>query len=288
MVKILSSQLEILESEVQNKLTAMLDAPADGLASVIADKVSTTAGAVDLPVVLPVSGMEQWESTKNVRSLFVKDLLTSVKNWHLTVGIKAYDFADEKFGLYQSAINSMTSNAIKEYDKQTALTLQANPVTVTGLPLFSDVQTWKGESTTQDNNLAGALNEANLAVAVAALESFTDQNGVPLARTATHLIVPPTLRTAAAKLTASLSDGGGFNVFGGVLKVVVSPYLANQPTTWYVADCENGKPLVVLDRMAPTSTTLDESAKTGEIIVTVDSRFTVAPTIWANIVRSVG
>jgi phage major head subunit gpT-like protein len=288
MVKILPSKLETLEAEVQDKLTAMLQSSTDGIASVIADRVTTSNGAVDLPVILPVSGMEEWNSQKNVRSLYVKELLTKVKNWYMAVGINAYDFEDEQFGLYASAINGMIANAAKEYDKQVCAVLTANPATATGAALFSDTQTWAGEAATQDNLLGLALDETNLGTAVATLESFKDQNGEPLGRTATHLIVPPQLKATALKLTANISSYGGFNVFGGQLQVVSSPYLSGAATTWYVADCSNGRPLVVIDRMAPTATTIDKSAETGKVLVTVDSRFVVAPTVWANIVKSVG
>lgn len=280
MIKTLSSQLEVLESEVQNKLTEMLASGTSGISGVIADQVTTSNGAVDLPVILPVSGMEEWLNSKNVRSLYVKDLLTKVRNFHLTVEVNAYDFEDEQFGLYSSAINGMLGQAQKQYDKLVCEVLTSNPTTVTGLSLFSDTQKWGSEATTQDNNLALALDETNLGTAVAALETFKDQNGEPLARQATHLIVPPQLKVKAMQLTAA--------VFGGAMQVVVSPYLSGASTTWYVADCVNGKPVSMIERMAPKVTTVDKSAEKGTILVTVDMRAVAVPTVWCNIVKSVG
>lgn len=284
-VKLKPSQLETIESEVQVLADTISISP-EGLAGVLCDRVSISTDTFDLVLSLPHTGMTVETNERNFRSLRIKDLLGKVDDLGLNVSIPTYDILDDKFGVYAADIRSMIAAAQNEYDRRTALALQANALTPTGVALFSDTQSWFGESTTQDNNLGLALDETNLASAISALESFKDADGQPLNRMATHLIVPPQLKATARKLCASQSVYGGYASFGDIT-VVSSGYLSNQATTWYVADASGQRPLRLFDRMAPVATTV-EDVLTKSTKVMIDARFKVVPAYWCNIVKSVG
>lgn len=71
------------------------------------------------------------------------------------------------------------------------------------------------------------LDATNFAAAVAAMESFKNDEGRPLGVRPTLLVVPPSLRAAALTLLkAEKAAGGATNIYAGTADVLVSPWLA--------------------------------------------------------------
>jgi len=71
------------------------------------------------------------------------------------------------------------------------------------------------------------LNATYYASARAAMMSFTNDEGVPLGITPTHLVVPPTLESyGRAVVEMQFDDAGASNVWYNTAKLVVVPWLA--------------------------------------------------------------
>jgi phage major head subunit gpT-like protein len=95
--------------------------------------------------------------------------------------------------------------------------------------------------------------------------SYTDETGEPLGIIPDTLFVPPALAdTANTIVTVEFGASGATNVQRGQARVVMVPQLANQATTWYLADTSSAiKPLVWQEREAPilvSKTDVDEEA----------------------------
>ena len=71
------------------------------------------------------------------------------------------------------------------------------------------------------------LNATYYAAARAAMMAFTNDEGVPLGITPTHLVVPPTLESnGRAVVEAQFDSAGASNVWFNTAKLVVVPWLA--------------------------------------------------------------
>jgi phage major head subunit gpT-like protein len=71
------------------------------------------------------------------------------------------------------------------------------------------------------------LDETNLAAAIAALEGVKGDNGKALGVTATHIVVPPSLKYTAKKLVeAATAANGASNVMKGDLQVISTPWVS--------------------------------------------------------------
>lgn len=265
-----------------------LKSPANTSWQILVNSFTVATDDARLPISLPLGRLEEEKGSLTVDSIKLKDFLVSCKPWYKIVGVPSRAYETDTVGLYDSALATLPQAAVKQMSYLVAKALIDNANTVTGNPLFSDTQTWNGESTTQDNNLGLALDATNLATAVGTLEAFTDQFGVSLGRKATHLIVPTKLKLKAMELVGNLNAQGGYNVFAGALEVIVLPELDSAATTWYVADLVNGKPLVFAERQAPRVTSQDRTFDLREVQYQVDMVATCAPGLWCNIVKSVG
>jgi len=69
------------------------------------------------------------------------------------------------------------------------------------------------------------LDSANFNAAYAAMQSVQSGEGRPLGINPTHLVVPPSLRSAATQLVAKTLQGGAANPNAGIVEVLVVPWL---------------------------------------------------------------
>lgn len=70
-----------------------------------------------------------------------------------------------------------------------------------------------------------ALDATSFNAAYAAMQSLKSAKDLPLGITPTHIVVPPTLRSAATKLVAETLENGGANPNANIVKVLVAPWL---------------------------------------------------------------
>ena len=102
--------------------------------------------------------------------------------------------------------------------------------------------------TYQNNFTSTPLNATNYQLVRQAMASYVGEDGKPLMIQPRTLIVPPQLEIQAKQIVSAsmIAPSGAFginaasgmqtNVLVGTADVVVIPELANDPTTWYLAD----------------------------------------------------
>lgn len=99
-------------------------------------------------------------------------------------------------------------------------------------------------SKTGDNLITGALNDANLKIALQCMRETVDEAGNLISASAKKLVVPPALEYTAKELVQSAQKAGtsdnDINTVKGALEVVVYDYLGEamggSDTAWFVMD----------------------------------------------------
>jgi len=209
--------------------------------------------------------LNQWIGPRVVQNLSEHDYTLVNVPYEGTVEVDKHDVEDDNLGLYSGVFMPQLGEAVKKHPGILAASvLQANPVSFDGLALFHDAHLcYDSAGTTYDNNYSLALNATNINVMMSAAAAIVGEDGQPLEVRFTHIIVPPQYEFVAKQVLksatyASLVTGEGAgavridNQMQGVLDIIVSPKLANQATTWYLADLSKAvKPLVHQTRQAP-------------------------------------
>lgn len=107
-----------------------------------------------------------------------------------------------------------------------------------GQALFSDAHTLKGGGTAS-NIITGALNDANLKLAIKCMHDAPDETGNKIQYQPKRLIVPRALEFVAREIVGSErktgTDFNDMNTLKGSLEVVVYDYLTSD-TAWYIQD----------------------------------------------------
>lgn len=191
------------------------------------------------------------------------------KTFELTFGADREDIEDDRFNTWDPQIRNM-SMALDVHIDDFAIDLLQNG---TSTPCYDGTNWFSGAhpidkndsgSATFSNNFTGtALSQANFLTRYYAGMELLGQDGLPLSIQYTHLIVPPQLAATGRRILemSTVSEAGVAagvdNVSKGLCELVVAPRLANQATTWYLADLSKPlKPFIHQTRRPFSLTTL--------------------------------
>lgn len=211
--------------------------------------------------------MREWIGPRQVQNLAEHAYLVLNKKYETTVELNRDDIDDDNLGMFSASIMPGMAQAAKKHpDRLLAAMLQSSTLGFDGVTLFNDAHpnynsTGTG-ATTYDNAYTLALDPTNFNVVWSAMAGFLGENGLPLDVNPNLLIVPPQLKMQALSImnsaTYAIPGATAYqsatidNPLRGWADVLVIPELANQPTTWYVADTTKSvKPFVYQERDAP-------------------------------------
>jgi phage major head subunit gpT-like protein len=228
--------------------------------------------------------MRKWDGPRVIQNLNTHAYTLENEPYELTVGVDRDDIADDQLGVYNPLFEEMGRQSKRWPDQVLKTVLQAGVTNLgfDGVAFFATTHPLNPAGN-QSNNFTGtALSATNFAVVRAAVSGYTGEDGEVLGVQPNVLIVPPQLEdTANVIVTAEFGASGASNVQKGQARVVVIPELANQATTWYVADVSNAiKGLVWQLRKAP-----EFVSKTS---VTDDNVFMQRQFVWGVDARGVG
>lgn len=217
--------------------------------------------------------MNEWVGERIIQNLQEHDFQVFNKLWEATVRLKRTDVEDDNLAVFSSmTMPNMAETAKKHPDIRAAQVLQANGTCFDGKAFFAtDHPTFnQGAGATSYSNLkaATALDADGVNTVRSAMAAFVGENGYPLGVVGNLLVVPPQLEKAALTVAHSTTyaiptvSGSAIgpttamatvdNVMKGWFDVLVIPELANEPTTWYMADSTKKiKPLLFQPRIAP-------------------------------------
>ncbi len=206
--------------------------------------------------------------------------------FELSLNVKRTEIEDDTLGVYNNIPAEFAEAAKKWPDIQVSAALQAGASTVgydgqnqfdDGHPIDPDNAAKAfGGYTVQVNNFTGAasgnqpgalpFSGPSVATAFQTMASWVGPDLVPMNIVPDLVVVPPQLKFAAKEvldvgseliikqlaLTSGYGAAAPTNVLKGTLDYIVNPYLANEPTTWYMLCTTRAtKPLVWQLRESP-------------------------------------
>jgi len=206
--------------------------------------------------------MRRWDGPRVIQNLKTFSYMLENVPFELTVGVQRRDIRDDLVGVYNPLFDDMGRQAKLWPDQQLRDALQNGTTNLCfdGLPFFSTAHPLNPAGNQSNNFTTTALTGPNFATVRAAMGAYTGEDGEPLGVSPGVLIVPPQLEdTANSIVTLEYGTGGISNVQKGQARVIVVPQLANQGTTWYVADDSNAlKGLIWQLRESPIFTSKAE------------------------------
>lgn len=177
-----------------------------------------------------------------------------------TVVVEREKVEDDRLGIYMPMFDSLGRQVAKWPDREIAKLIHANSVCWDGLSFFNTAHvvdpngdtsiTYANDFTTE------ALTQANFETAYARFASIPSENGEPMGLQPNAIIVPPQLRAKALSIVKAgviaVTQGSGAaavtNVNQDLVRVVVIPELASQPTRWHLACTDQGIMPVVFQK----------------------------------------
>ena len=249
-----------------------------------------------------IMAMREWLGPRVLQNLEAHSYTITNRDFEVSVGVDRNDIEDDNLGIYNPLIQEMGRAARKWPDQLMRTTLQAGATTglgFDGLSFFNDAHTLDPGGT-QDNNFAGtALTLANYATVREAMMAYTGEDGEPLGVVPYILVIPPQLEQIgkeileAALILDTTATAAVTNVQQGSAKLLMVPELANEATTWYLADSSRPiKPLVFQQRKAPqfvpkVNPSDDNVFFDKEFIWGTDSRGNGGNSLWFLMARAI-
>ena len=222
----------------------------------MATEVTSTNGTEVYPISGRIAKMREWDGDRIVREHQVYGYELRNKKFEDTVSVLADDMDDDKYGLYDGSMEGLGQASARLPYEQVVEAVVAGVSTVCfdGEYYFDTdhpIDPAGGSSTTYANEFGSmTLSATNVALGRSYMEVRTDEYGVNLGVTATHLAVPPALRKLGEEICRAstiiqyvgtagtdLAATSPTNVLQGQLQLIVIPELhADSDTTWYLFD----------------------------------------------------
>lgn len=221
--------------------------------------------------------MREWVGPRVVQNMQEHEWQVFNKLWEMTADLKRTDVEDDNLGVFATmTMPNLALSAKKHPDIRVKDVLQAGVSTLgfDGVNFFSTSHPTyinppaTGAATYSNRFDTAPLDADGVNTVRSTMAAYIGENGYPLGVVPNLLIVPPQLEKAALVVAHSTTyavptvAGSGItpiaasatvtNVMKGWFDVLVIPELANQATTWYMADTSKPiKPLLFQPRIAP-------------------------------------
>jgi phage major head subunit gpT-like protein len=211
--------------------------------------------------------MNEWTSDRKPEGQEGFEYRLTNRKFEKTLKVSRDDLEDDTLQIYSSKIDTLASAYAYNVDSLTIAAMQS-----TSQPCFDGLTYFNASHFANPKKSQGAfsnlrtlaLTTANFDTAMEDMMSFVDIDGAPADIIPTHLFVPPQLRKPALRIVGAglqaeeisstvqtTTHVASENVNAGVVQVVVVPRLANQATTWYLADLSKSiKPMIYQLRRA--------------------------------------
>jgi phage major head subunit gpT-like protein len=218
----------------------------------IADFVPSTEGTETYPWLGGLPDPTEWTDERKRRKFKEYSWTIENKEYELTVAIRRATLDDEKYGQLNGMATKLGRKFPSWMTKQIFQLLAASGTTVgyDGQYLV-DVDHSEGNSGVQSNKGTSALTSGTYATARAAMMGFKDDQGAPIGKMGTLLVVPAGLEVTALEIVKSSRNSSGVdNVLSGTAEVLVNPFTTDT-NDWFLIDVSEGeKPFILQERIA--------------------------------------
>jgi len=251
-----------------------------------------------------VPQMRAWGTGRVARGMRTESYSVENLKYEATLEVDRDEIADDKTGQIRVRIGELAARAATHKDFLIAQLLingeAAGFTSYDGVSFFSDAHQ-SGESGAQDNKLSTTASDPDDPVteefktafkaAIAAMMSFRDDRGEPMAVSASGLVcvLPTTMfLTALEALRASLV-ASTTNILEGAARVIAFPWLTDR-SKWYLLKTDGVvRPFIFQDREPVEFTALTEESDEGfrreKFLYGVRARYRITYGYWQYAVR---
>lgn len=239
-----------------------------------------------------VPGMREFKDERMPLGLLEHSYTIKNKTWESSIAVERAAIEDDKYGQIKIRVQSLAREAKRHVD-ELVFTLLKNGFAANCYDgqYFFDTDHSEGDSGTQSNKGAAALDATSLQTAITSMMKNKDDKGKLLGITPDLLVVPPDLQWTAMELLESTYWPGSqtnhkmaANVLKGKLDLLVSPYLTDS-NDWFVLSTKGiVKPMILQSRTPVEFSALEGKSENGfmrdQYIYGVRSRYNVGYGLW--------
>jgi len=226
----------------------------------LATEVPSSTRENRYPWMNKIPRLREWIGERRVNNVAAQAYAIQNKDWELTVEVDKNDIADDQLGQFSQLLDMIGAQAKKWPDNMLVSAMQAGTATLCwdGQYFFDtdhpvDITGQFSSGTWSNNFTSRTLNAVNFEYVRGQMGALLGEDGYSMGIVPTALIVPPQLEGTAknilnaefiAPTSALLGNAANVmqsNTNKGAATLIVIPELANEATTWYVADLS--KPL---------------------------------------------
>jgi len=271
----------------------------------LATRIASTADSETYRWLGSLPRMRQWGTGRMARGLGTESYSVENLKYESTLEVDRDEIADDKTGQIRIRIAELADRAASHKDYLIAQLLingeAAGFESYDGVPFFADSHV-SGASGAQDNKLTSdaadpdnpTIDEFKIGLksAIAALMAFKDDQGEPMAISATGLscAVPTTMYLTALEAVSATMVSSTSNVLAGAARVIAFPWLTDA-SKWYLLKTDGViRPFLFQDREAVEFTALTEDSDEGfrreKFLYGVRARYALAYGYWQFAVRT--
>jgi len=243
--------------------------------------------------------MREWGTGRLARGLGTESYSVENLKYESTLEIDRDEIADDKTGQIRIRIGELAVRAATHKDYLISQLLINGETTgfnsYDGVSFFNDAHV-SGASGSQDNKLTNGITDPNnpttddfkaaLKEAIAGMLAFRDDQGEPMAISATGLVcvVPTTMYLTALEAVSATVVSSTSNVMQGVARIIASPWLTDA-SKWYLLKTDGViRPFIFQDREPVEFTALTEESDEGfrreKFLYGVRARYRLAYGYW--------
>lgn len=261
--------------------------------SQLATVIQTTQPIQRYPLLDNAPAMREFVDERRASGLKAQAISIEDKVFESTIAVDRKALEDDQLDLIRLRIRDLANRVVHHRHELVVNTLTGGTDVIgyDGAALLSANHPEAGG--TASNVSSDALGAAGLRAACSAMISRRDNEGVPLGISPNVLLVGPQNMWTAIELVESKGtsqSSGVVNVFNGLLKVVVSPFVTDE--SWYLLDTTRPMRGVILQQRSdvPIEFAALESAKGSDSAFFSDrfyygvrARYNAGPGMWQTV-----
>jgi phage major head subunit gpT-like protein len=261
--------------------------------SQLATVIQTTLPVQRYPLLDNAPAMREFVDERRATGLTSQAISIEDKVFESTIAVERKALEDDQLDLIRLRIRDLANRVVHHRHELVVNTLTGGTSILgyDGANLLSADHPEAGGNAS--NVSADALGSAGLKAACSAMISRRDNEGVPLGITPNVLLVGPQNMWTAIELVDSKGTAqcsGQVNVFNGMLKVVLSPFITDE--SWYLLDTTRPMRGIILQQRSdvPVEFAALESAKGSDsaffndrFYYGVRARYNAGPGMWQTV-----
>ena len=261
--------------------------------SQLATVIQTIQPIQRYPLLDNAPAMREFVDERRATGLASKSMSIEDKVFESTIAVDRKALEDDQLDLIRLRIRDLANRVVHHRHELVVNTLTngTNIIGYDGTNLLAADH--PGAGGVVSNVSADGLDSAGLKAACSSMVSRRDNEGVPLGISPNVLLVGPQNMWTAIELVDSkgtAQSSGQVNVFNGMLKVVVSPFITDE--TWYLLDTTRPMRGVILQQRSdvPVEFAALESAKGSDsaffndrFYYGVRARYNAGPGMWQTV-----